>query len=120
MDKVIAEPSNRKFLAIIGDDGQYEAVALVKNVEQQNEYQFSGPVTKISTFKVGSAFRNEGRGQAMLNEVLHGVTLPMAYMEVFPTEQGLVSFLTKHGFQKHPEPSVKGEFVFTCDTPVKI
>ncbi|GJO33966.1 hypothetical protein NJB1507_46290 [Mycobacterium marinum] len=111
--KVQGDSDNRECFVVQEPDGTYAGIAIVKINEPDCEYAFTGPVTKISTFKVEQDFSGNRYGELLLKAVLqshrdHRVN--SAYVEVFPRHQRLVDLLGTFGYVDGGK-SAKGEIV---------
>lgn len=113
--KVQGNSANRECFVIKEPDGSYAAIAIVKIDEPDCEYKynFTMPVTKISTFKVGQDFSGSRYGELLLKAVLQSHQdhrVASAYVEVLPRHQRLIDFMSTFGYVVGGESS-KGETV---------
>jgi GNAT superfamily N-acetyltransferase len=69
LDKVRADPANRKIFAVI-IDGAYQAVAILKLEEDDRRYGFPAGTTKIATLKVHDDHGGSKLGELLLKAVL--------------------------------------------------
>ena len=93
------------------DDGTYAAIAIVKVREDDCEYDFTPPVSKISTFKVAQQFSGNRYGELLLKAVLqshHDHRVGSAYVEIWEHHQPLIDFLGQFGYLAAGQ-SPKGE-----------
>lgn len=110
----VKEDPRRVLLTVEAADGEYEAVALLKPNELDNNYRFIGSVMKLSTFKVAEAHEGKGHGRKLFDMVMKLATdsaTDILYVEVFPAQVTLISFLTGRGFQITKNHTVRGETV---------
>jgi acetyltransferase (GNAT) family protein len=99
--KVQGDSENRECFVVAEQDGTYAAIAILKLDEPDCEYDFAGPVTKISTFKVGQEFSGNRYGELLLKAVLqshHDHAVASAYVEVWKRHQPLIDFLNMFGY----------------------
>jgi len=99
--KVQGDSSNRECFVVKEDDGTYAAIAIVKIREDDCEYDFVHPVSKISTFKVAQQFSGSRYGELLLKAVLqshHDHHVSSAYVEVWDHHQPLIDFLGQFGY----------------------
>lgn len=97
------------------EEGNYLGLAIVKRAEIINGYKLRGVVSKISTFKVAERATGRGLGTLLLETVFQELGKRLAYVEVYPDQRALQSFLLRHGFRLFPTLSGKGENVFFRD-----
>lgn len=113
IDKVRGDSPNRECYVVTEPDGAYAAVAILKIDEADCAYDFTKPVAKISTFKVGPAFSGFRYGELLLKAVLkshHNHRVGSAYVEVWDRHQRLIDFLGMFGYQEAGK-SDRGEAV---------
>jgi GNAT superfamily N-acetyltransferase len=109
--KVQGDSTNRECFVVQEDDGTYAAIAIVKVREDDCEYDFTQPVSKISTFKVAEQYSGSRYGELLLKAVLqshHDHRIGSAYVEVWDRHQPLIDFLGQFGYVEAGQ-SPKGE-----------
>ncbi|TDO14616.1 hypothetical protein EV580_2749 [Mycobacterium sp. BK086] len=98
--KVQGDSGNRECF-VVQENGKYAAIAIVKVSEQDCQYGFTQPVSKISTFKVAQQFSGNRYGELLLKAVLqshHDHHVGSAYVEVWDRHQPLIEFLGQFGY----------------------
>ena len=101
VEKISEYEENRHCLLIENWDCEYHAIVIMKLNEDDNAYDFVLPVTKISTFKVMDAFMGRGYGTSLLVKAetkAKEIGASTIYLEVLPTRQDLIRFLTEKGY----------------------
>lgn len=97
---------------VIRMTGDYAGVCIVAN-QSPNDYGIAGKVLKICSFKIGDQFRGNRYGELLLKALFGYLTenaYHAAFVEVFPDQQELLSFLAAFGFDDRFE-STKRERV---------
>lgn len=115
--KVQADSTNRECYVVQEEDGTYAAIAILKINEDDCSYDFTPPVTKISTFKVAPSYSGNHYGELLLKAVLqshHDHKVGSAYVEVWDHHQRLIDFLGLFGYLDGGR-SAKSEVVLVKD-----
>lgn len=110
--RVRADSENRTCL-VIKEGGRYAGLSLLK-VEQACEHDLTGPVIKISTFKVSADHAQAKFGELLLKAIFgeaHHVEAGSLYVEVFDKHQSLIALLTNFGFIDTGARTDRGEVV---------
>jgi GNAT superfamily N-acetyltransferase len=102
MAKVKRESSARHAWIVRGDDGAYEALALVK-MRDQHPLHRNRDAIKLSTFKVAESVSGRRLGELMLKAVLRWAANEPGrpsdlFVEVGRTQERLIEFLLDFGF----------------------
>jgi len=97
---------------VIESDNAYAGLCII-NQEEKPEYQLTGKVLKICTFKISEFHRGLRYGELLLKTVFEYLTknaFDAAFVEVFPKQKELCSFLADFGFA-HRADTQRGESV---------
>lgn len=114
LGKVRAD-SDRRTCLLVKEDGSYAALALLKP-EPDCGYDLPGPVTKISTLKVGADYQQAKLGELLLKAILgeaHHAGVGALYVTVFDKHQPLIALLTMFGFRDIGARTGLGERILT-------
>jgi len=113
LDKVRADPANRKIFAVI-IDGAYQAVAILKLEEDDRRYGFPAGTTKIATLKVHDDHGGSKLGELLLKALLsdaHERGAAGLFVEVHPRHKQLIGFLADFGFTDTKQRVSGGQYV---------
>lgn len=113
MDKVRADHTNRRAF-VIEEGSTYQAVAIVKFVEDDPGYAFPRQTSKIATFKVDPEAGGSKLGELLLKAVLYDAALRDSdglFVEVGPHHARLVALLEDFGFADTTLRTVSEELV---------
>lgn len=113
LDKVRTDSENRICLAVLDDDEDYVALAILKE-ERECPYEFRAPVIKISTFKVAPHHAGAKYGELLLKSIFRIAArkqVSTLYVETFSKHELLVDLLEVFGFQKSPHHTSRNELV---------
>lgn len=108
-----ARRQQREALVVAGAENRYAAVALLKP-EPGGEYGLSGPLLKVSTFKVDAEFSGNKYGELLLKTIFDICAAGRQagiYLTVFERHAALTELLNDFGFQPLDERSPLGELV---------
>lgn len=92
----------------------YAALALLKRVESDCDYDFAQPVTKLSTFKVDSDHAGSRFGELLLKSIFSAAAergTATLYVEAYPRHDVLIDFLADFGFLPSGHLTARGEVV---------
>ena len=117
----VAPDGNRRAWVVVGEDGEYLAITIVK-MKDDHPLDAGSKATKISTFKVDERAGGEKLGELLLKTVLQWAyevraqTLFVTVIEESGPKEILVHFLEQFGFLRRGElPDAAGEFIFQKD-----
>ena len=115
LDKVRADSESRICLAVLDDEEDYVALAILKE-ERECPYEFRAPVIKISTFKVAPHHAGAKYGELLLKSIFTIAArkqISTLYVETFSKHELLVDLLEVFGFQKLRYHTSRNELVLT-------
>jgi hypothetical protein len=116
LQRMRSDSENRDCYIVRGSDDNYAAVALVKRLESDCPYNFTQPVAKVTTFKVGSGHGGRRYGELLLKALFaaantrHSASL---YIEVLPKHSVLVDFLGEFGLVDSDQRTQRDEIVLS-------
>lgn len=113
LDKVRADHTNR-LAFIVQEDSTYQAVAIIKFVEDDPRYGFPPQTSKIATFKVDPDAGGSKLGELLLKAVLYDAAARDSaglFVEVGPHHRRLIALLQDFGFSETGVGTVSGELV---------
>lgn len=102
------------FVITDAQSNAYVALALLKRVEADCEYDFAQPVSKLSTFKVDSNHAGSRFGELLLKSIFSASAhrrVATIYVEVYPHHDVLIDFLADFGFLASGHMTARGEIV---------
>jgi GNAT superfamily N-acetyltransferase len=98
--KVATDDRGRRCWVVIDPDGEYDAIAIVKMVDEHPE-RSADVATKLATFKVSEHRAGEKVGELLLRTVLewaNGQRVADLFVEVDPSKTSLIRFFEQFGF----------------------
>lgn len=106
--------AGRDALLIDGEGQDHAAICILKD-EPAGEYGISGPLLKLSTFKVSPTHSGQKYGELLLKAVFdhaHITGMRGIYVTAFDKQQPLIALLEDFGFRRLSGATPLGELVF--------
>ena len=107
---------HRDAWVILGSNGHYAAVGIVKQESVPNEASLKGRVLKISTFKVSEVYGGFKYGELLLKSILvycHSNRFHNLYVTVFPKHVTLLTLFEEFGFERRAARTERHEYIYT-------
>jgi len=107
---------HRDAWVILGGNGHYAAVGIVKQESVSNEAALQGRVLKISTFKVSEVYGGFKYGELLLKSILgycHSNRFDALFVTVLPKHVALLTLFEEFGFERGVARTELGEYIYS-------